>query len=67
MAKLLYNVVVVSIVQQHKSVTIIYIDPSSGASLPSPHPTPLGHQRVPGWATSVIYIWQIPTSYLFYI
>ena len=67
MAKLRYNIVVVSAVQQHKSVMMIYMYPVSWAFLPSPHPTPLGHQRVPRWAPSVIYIWQIPTSFLFYI
>ena len=34
-------------------------------SLPLPHPTPLGLQRLPGWAPCVI--WQLPASYLLYM
>ena len=34
-------------------------------SLPSLHPTPLGHHRTPGWAPSLIE--QLPNNYLFYI
>ena len=45
--KLLYNVVLVSDLQQCKSVIIMYISPPSWASLSSPHPTPLGHLREP--------------------
>ena len=51
--KLLYNVVLVSAVQQHKSAIIICIPHPCWASLPSPNPTPLGHHRVPGWAPCV--------------
>ena len=47
--KFLYSVLV-SAVQQRESV--IYI---SLPSLPSSHPTPLGHHGVPGWAPHVIY------------
>ena len=45
--KLLYYVLLVSTLQQCKSVIIMYISPPSWASLPSPHPTPLGHLREP--------------------
>ena len=50
--KLLYNVVLVSAIQQCESVMIMYIfslplEPPS----PSPLSTPLGHYRAPGWAT----------------
>ena len=38
--------------------------PPSGASLPPPHPTHLGHHGAPGWAPCIIQ--QLPTSYLFY-
>ena len=44
--KLLYAVVLISAVQQCKSV-IIYITLPSLASLPCCHPTPLGHHRAP--------------------
>ena len=43
---LLYNAVLISAVQQHKSV-IMYITLPSFASLPWSHPTPLGHHRAP--------------------
>ena len=39
----------VSAVQQSKSAIIIHISLPSWASLPYPHPTPLGHHRVSGW------------------
>ena len=39
----------VSAVQQRKSAIIIHISLPSWASLPYPHPTPLGHHRVSGW------------------
>ena len=70
--KLLYNFVLVSAVQQHESVILIYIYVSlyiyiymstyvyistslpSLSSLSSPHLTPLGHHRAPGWAPFVI-------------
>ena len=43
---LLYNVVLVSAVQQSESVTCIYVSPPSLISLPGClHPTPLGHHR----------------------
>lgn len=51
--KLLF--VLVSAIQQHKSVIIICIYSPSGASLPSPHPAPLGHHRVPDCTPCVIY------------
>ena len=47
--------VLVSAIQQHKSVIIIHIYSPSGASLPSPHPAPLGHHRVPDCTPCVIY------------
>ena len=50
--KLLYSIVLVSAIQQPESVIIIYI-PSLWSLLPwppYPHPTPLGHHRVPGRA-----------------
>ena len=40
---------------QHESVIIIRIYSPSGASLPSPHPAPLGHHRVPDCAPCVTY------------
>ena len=45
--KLLYNVVLVSAIQQCKSVIILYIYELSSLSNfpPLPHPTPLGHHR----------------------
>ena len=50
--KLLYSIVLVSAIQQPELVIIIYIP--SLWSLPPwppyPHPTPLGHHRVPGGA-----------------
>ena len=60
------HVVLVSAVQQHESVITIHIysltlEPPSS----SPCPIPLGRHRAPGWAPCVIY--QLPTSYLFYI
>ena len=48
--KLIYNVLMVSAVQQNKSAIIIPISPPSWASFPFLHPIPLGHHRVPGWA-----------------
>ena len=50
--KLLYNVVLVSAIQQCESVIIMYIfslplEPPSPPSLS----TPLGYYRAPGWAT----------------
>ena len=50
--KLLYNFVLVSALQQCKSVIIV--DTYTRPSLPSPHSTPLGHQRVLGW-TPVLF------------
>ena len=38
----------VSAIQQPESVIIIY-----NPSLLSPHPTPLGHYRVPGWTLAL--------------
>ena len=47
---LLYNVVLVSAVQQSESVTCIYVSPPSLISLPGClHPTPLGHHRAASW------------------
>ena len=48
---MLYNVLLVSAVQQHESVIIIYIYPLPLE--PSSHPPSLGHHGVPGWAPSV--------------
>ena len=45
--KLLYNVVLISGIWQCESVIILYIFPSSWASLPSLHPTPQVHHRAP--------------------
>ena len=47
--KSLNNVVLVSALQ-HKSAIITHIPPPFRAALPSPHPTPLGHRKPPGWA-----------------
>ena len=52
--KLLPNVVLVSAIQQRKLATIIHVSSPSGACLPSPHPIPLGHHGVLGWAPWVI-------------
>ena len=41
----LYNVLLVSAVQQSESATCIHVSLPPRASLPSPHPTPLGHHR----------------------
>ena len=38
--QLLYNVVLVSALQQHESATSVYTSPTSGASLPTPHLLP---------------------------
>ena len=51
--KLLYNSVLVSAVQQCESIMIIYVSLPSGAFLPCPHPTSLGHHRAPGWTSCV--------------
>ena len=59
--KLLYNIVLISAVQQCKLVIIIYI--YFLPPLPH-HRISLGHHRVPGWTPSVTL--QLPTSYLFY-
>ena len=61
--KLLNNVVLVSALR-HKSTIIIHIPPPFGASLPSPHPTPLGYHTPPGWAPCVMQ--QLLTNHLFY-
>ena len=51
--KLVYNVVLVSAVQGHKSALIIHTPPL--LSLPLLLPShPLGHHKVPGWAPSVL-------------
>ena len=44
----------ISAVEQHKSAIIIHIAPPSWAFIPSSHPSPLGHHRVPSWAPCVI-------------
>ena len=46
------------------SSSSIHISPPSGASLPPPHPSPLGHHRAPRWVPHAIE--QLPVSYLFY-
>ena len=56
--KLLYNVVLVSAIQQCKLAIIIHISPPSLVFLPSSHPTALDHHRV--------LAGQLLTSYLFY-
>ena len=73
--KLLYNIVLVSAIQQYKPIIIIlvmrtsitswwYISPPSWSSLPSLHPTPLGHyHRASGWAPCITQ--KLLTSYLF--
>ena len=51
--KLLFNVMLVSVIQQHEQVTIMYI--FSLMSLPQfPYLTPLGHHRAPGRTPHVI-------------
>lgn len=49
-----YNVELMSAIQQCESVMIIHLSLPSLAFLPSPHLTPLGHHRAPGWASCVI-------------
>ena len=63
--KLLYNVVLVSAIQQHGSAINIHISPPSWASLPPP--TPSVHSRLSQSARlgSLYYI-ATSTSYLFY-
>ena len=51
---MLYSIVLVSAVQQCKSVVITRIFPPWGPSLSSLPPTPLGHHRTPGRAACVI-------------
>ena len=48
------NFALVSVVQQCKSDIIIHISLSHCGSIPSPHPTPVGHHRASGWAHCVI-------------
>ena len=46
---MLYNIVLVSAIQQHESATGIHMSPPSGTSLPPPTPsTPPGCHRAPG-------------------
>ena len=52
--QLVYNIVLVSTVQQHESAICIHISPFSWASL-SPPSHHLGHHRAPSWALCVIY------------
>ena len=54
----------VSAVRQCEPAISVHIPPPSGASLPPPHPSPLGHQRTLRWVPHVIE--QLPVSYLFY-
>ena len=62
---LLYNVVLVSAVQQSESAICIHRSPPSGTPLPPhPHPIHLGHHRAPSWAPCITQ--KVPTSYLFY-
>ena len=49
----------VSATQQYESAVIIHVSLLSGASLPFPHPIPLGHHRVPDWAPCITE--QLPT------
>ena len=56
--KLLYNVVLVSAIQQCKLAIIIHVSPPFLVSLPSSHPTALDHHRV--------LAGQLLTNYLFY-
>ena len=64
--KLLYNVVLVSAIQQGESVISIHYVPSRLSLLHHPpYPTPLGLHRALGWAPCVIQ--QPPISYLFTI
>ena len=60
--KLLYNVVLITAIQQCNLAIIIPISPPSWASHPYPL-TPLGHHRAPGWVPCVIQ--QLLSSYLF--
>ena len=62
--ELLYNVLLVSAVQQCESATCIHISPPSGTSLPPVHPTRLGHHGTLRWALCAIQ--QLPQSHLFY-
>ena len=62
--QLLYNIVLVSSLQQSESAICIHLPPLSWACLPHAPPTPPGHHRAWNWAPCGIQ--KIPTSYLFY-
>ena len=62
--QLLYNVLLISAVQQCESAICIHISPPSWTSLPPLHPTPPGHHRTLSWAPCAIH--QLPNSHLFY-
>ena len=44
-----YSVVLVSAIQQRESAVIVCTSPLSLVSIPSSHPIPLDHYRMPGW------------------
>ena len=50
----LYSVALVSAMQQCELAIITHMFPPLWASLLYPHPTPLGHHRVPDWDPCVI-------------
>ena len=55
--QLLYNVVLVSAIQQCVSAVSIHISPLAWASLPPlPPPTHLGHHRAPSWVPCTIQL-----------
>ena len=63
---LLYNIVLVSAVQQSESAICIHMCPPLWTSLPTPIPsTPLGHHRAPCWASCAWY--QLPTVSYWYL
>ena len=60
---MLYNIVLISAIQQFESA--IYPPPSWTSLSPPPHPTSVGCHRAPRWAPWAIH--KLSTSYLFYI
>ena len=55
---LLCDAIMVSTIQQCKSAITIHLSPLSWSSLPSYHPIPLDHHRLPGWAPCVNFFFQ---------
>ena len=65
---MLYNVVLVSAVQQSESAICIHISPYPLPLEPHshpPYPIPLGRHKAPSWSPCAMQ--QLPTSHPFYI